>query len=380
MKILFFVEVFLPKAQTFILNQVRWFNTNVDVQVVCTEKIHNESEFDFKVKQIDFQDNFFLKSSRRLWFNRYSPKFKSKLNQCIADFKPDVIHCHFGTQALTLIDNIENKSIPICVTLHGYDITQNIKNSKLYTYKLRQVFKQSNIHPIFVCKYHKDHLLKLNISSSNAIILYNGIYIDFFKRKDYPESKDVVSFLQVSRFVGKKGHKFTVEAFNTFFKNHPNSKVKLKFIGDGPLKEETDSLIKKYHLEDKIQIINWLDPQGIKKELELAQYYVQHSIISDNGDQEATSVSILEAMAMELPILSTYHAGIPEVITHEENGILVEERNIKQFSQAIEDILKFSYSPINRKKVEEKFNLEVRNEKLFAHYKKISANNPNRSK
>lgn len=370
MKILFFVEVFLPKAQTFIFNQIKWFIHQADVKIVCIERTEDDYAQIFDITEIPLRDNPILKLSRRIRFNKYNPKFKKNLNAFIVKYNPDIIQCHFGTQAITLVDNISNNLIPVCITLHGYDITKSIKNSILYKRKLKRVFEQPNIHPIFVCEFHREHLSQLHIKSDNAIVLYNGIYPDFFKRDTYPENENKV-FIQVSRFVEKKGHKYTVLAFSEFYKQNPNSNVIVKFIGDGPLRRDIIDLIKTLNLETKIEVLKWLEPDEIKKEYEKANYYIQHSIVSDDGDQEATSVTILEAMAMELPILSTMHSGIPEVVSQNENGILVEERNIPQLTKAIANIQKFSFLDTNRQKVISQFNLEKRNLQLFQHYKEI---------
>lgn len=67
--------------------------------------------------------------------------------------------------------------------------------------------------------------------------------------------------------------------------------------------------------------------------LEKALAFVQHSITAINGDQEGTPVAILEASAAGLPVISTFHAGIPDVIINEETGLLVNEHDVEGMAQ-----------------------------------------------
>ena len=64
--------------------------------------------------------------------------------------------------------------------------------------------------------------------------------------------------------------------------------------------------------------------------------FVHHSITPQNGDEEGIPTSIMEAMLMKLPILTTYHAGIPELVKHGENGLLCKEKDVNtlRFSNA----------------------------------------------
>ena len=67
--------------------------------------------------------------------------------------------------------------------------------------------------------------------------------------------------------------------------------------------------------------------------------YVQHSIVSENGDCEGAPVSIIEASAAGLPVISTRHAGIPDVIIDQHTGLLVDEMDIEGFAINMEKLL-----------------------------------------
>ena len=91
-----------------------------------------------------------------------------------------------------------------------------------------------------------------------------------------------------------------------------------------------------------------------------AVMFVQHSVISKQGDTEGLPVGILEAMASGLPIVSTRHAGIPEAVTDGETGLLVDEHDVDGMANAMDKLLsnpslKKSMGMAGRKRVIEHF-------------------------
>ena len=75
--------------------------------------------------------------------------------------------------------------------------------------------------------------------------------------------------------------------------------------------------------------------------------FVQHSITADNGDMEGTPVAVLEASAAGLPVISTFHAGIPDVIIHGETGLLVEEHDVEGMANYMIHLLENPDKAIN---------------------------------
>ena len=99
-------------------------------------------------------------------------------------------------------------------------------------------------------------------------------------------------------------------------------------VGQGPLFEETQTLIKQLGLQHAITLPGVLKTDDIKKLLGKARVFVQHSVTAQDGDKEGTPVTILEAGSSGLAIVSTRHAGIKEAVIDGETGYLVDEHNI----------------------------------------------------
>ena len=107
-----------------------------------------------------------------------------------------------------------------------------------------------------------------------------------------------------------------------------------------------------------------------KKLLLEANAFVHHSITASNGDAEGLPNAIIEAMAMELPVISTWHAGIPELIEDGVNGYLVKEKDVDTYVKRMKDILEWKYQPKNREKIVSHFSNEVHCQSLIKIYNK----------
>ncbi|MBK6409433.1 MAG: glycosyltransferase [Flavobacteriales bacterium] len=81
-------------------------------------------------------------------------------------------------------------------------------------------------------------------------------------------------------------------------------------------------------LEGSVDLPGLLPPEQVAERLRGARAFVQHSLTTGTGDMEGTPVAVLEAMASGIPVVSTFHAGIPDVVAHGESGLLSPEFDI----------------------------------------------------
>jgi colanic acid/amylovoran biosynthesis glycosyltransferase len=384
MKILIYSDLFGGNTTTFIYNEVIELSKKYEVKYVCIER-KNPSLFPFKnLTQIPYQVNKITKKIR-WWWEIYDHKlifknkvFSSGLNQIVEDFKPDIIHCHFGYEALRFFDNLDEKyhKIPTVISFRGYDASQFL-NRKTYVEKIRKLLNRKNVHCTFVCDFLRQNLLKSKIQIERYMILHSGTKVDFFKSKQLPKNKNEFIFLQISSFQPYKGHIYTIKAFKKAIPKLEKAKLKPKLIlaGEGYLLEEIKNLVVDLGIEKYVEFIGWVNHQQALDLLNKCNVFVQHSV-NENGSTEGIPNSLMEAMAMELPVLSTYHAGIPELVESGVNGFLVPEKDIDLFADKMLELTKWpSVIPNNRKKIMEQFEFSVHMNKLERNYSKILTKN-----
>lgn len=259
---------------------------------------------------------FLRKKSNFLWQQMLLYSLKAN--------KIDNVLVEYGTHAYRLLDLLKKIDLPVTVHFHGYDASEYkvIKACNNY----QDVFKIAK-KIIVVSKVMKRALL--DIGCPNEKIVYN-VYgpdqtfiniLPVFKKKQ---------FLSVGRFTNKKAPYYTIMAFQKVLSMYPNAK--LLMAGDGALLNMCKNLVKQLQLEKNVLFIGVINAKEYIDLLTESLAYVQHSVRAENGDMEGTPLSILEASAAGLPVISTYHAGIPDVIEHNKTGLLCKEHDLEAMS------------------------------------------------
>jgi colanic acid/amylovoran biosynthesis glycosyltransferase len=153
------------------------------------------------------------------------------------------------------------------------------------------------------------------------------------------------------------------------------SDAKLIFIGEGRNLPEVQLLVQELNITDKVEFTGKLPQEKIIQYLDKATVFVHHSITAPNGDMEGIPNAVIEAMAMELPILSTFHSGIPEAVSHKDNGLLCREGDIETLAEQMEEIIKWGYLPQNRVRVINQFEVNKHLQLLNEFYSTIHLQN-----
>ena len=196
-------------------------------------------------------------------------------------------------------------------------------------------------------------------------IIYNpcGPNDTLFNLNPHFKSNNIIS---IGRFVDKKA------PFKEVVNEIPDAQ--LTMIGNGPLWEACQNIAKFLNLENNVKFLGFTEHNKINNYLESSSLYIQSSITSITGDQEGTPVSIMEASLAGLPIVSTKHAGISDVIINNKTGILLEEHDVKGLSKAIIYLLKNKKEAIRmgnagKKYINDNFKLSISLNKIEQYLK-----------
>ena len=117
-------------------------------------------------------------------------------------------------------------------------------------------------------------------------------------------------------------------AFQKVLEQVPDAR--LRMVGEGKLLDPCRDLVDALQMNHAVSFLGSQPHRVVADEMKRARAFTQHSIEASNGDCEGAPLAILEAGASGLPVVSTHHAGIPEVVLHEDTGYIVEEKDIEE--------------------------------------------------
>lgn len=379
MKILYFSHSFGSPTTTFIRNETESFNVSDTIKYICNSLHPGINKPDY-VEVIPFTQNKFLgKIKWWLWkFDLYcgfnNMVFSRNINNSIHQFKPDIIHCHFGYEALMLLDNINDfDQQRIIIHFHGYDASA-MTRKKTYVEKLKYYLSKPNVYTISCNAYFIDRFKKeLHLPISHSFVLKCGVDTEKLFVPSRLNQGNEQYMIQVSSLAEKKGQEYTIQAFKKVVAHSEYKNLKLLFTGDGERKKDLLDLVIKLNLENNIVFLGTLPPEQVANYLSKATVFVHHSVTDSAGDMEGIPTAIMEAMALNLPIVSTLHSGIPELVEDGVNGYLVREKDIDQYALRMIDALKMGMIPENRVKILNEYSVELHNKLLANYYKSCIA-------
>lgn len=160
--------------------------------------------------------------------------------------------------------------------------------------------------------------------------------IAFRPRSPGTNGRIVVMF--AGRFCEKKGLLYALEAIRKVrCKGCP---VEFRMIGDGPLVTSVRSFVREGNIEDSVRLLGFLDHADYLREMNRADIFLHPSTTASNGDSEGGApTTILEAQASGMPIISTYHADIPNVVVPGKSALLVAERDSDALARSLEYLI-----------------------------------------
>lgn len=232
----------------------------------------------------------------------------------------------YGPVGVAVLPVCKKLNIPLIVHFHGYDASMH-EIIKQYAEDYIEMFGYASA-VIAVSRVMEQKIL--NIGCPREKLIYNtyGPNNLFFELNPNYSKK---LFVGIGRFVDKKAPYYTLLAFQKTLKRHPDARLIIG--GNGPLLNTCNNLVKYLKIENNVSFPGIITPEQYRAYLKESIAFVQHSITAESGDMEGTPVGILEASAAGLPVISTFHAGIPDVILHNETGLLVNEHDVDRMSE-----------------------------------------------
>ena len=290
----------------------------------------------------------------------------------------DIVHCHYGPNGslAALLKDTGALRGKVITVFHGFDMTRFIKKNgkKVYDY----LFKKGDLF-LPISKRWKDELITLGCSEDKIHVHRMGIdtqRYQFSIRR--PKDNGKVTILTIARLVEKKGVRYGIQATAKVLEEYPD--VEYTIIGDGPLRDEIETLVDTLNLRNKVTLLGWKKQEEITELMHDFDILLAPSVTSEDGDQEGIPVVLMEAMAQGLPVVSTYHSGIPELVQDGESGFLVPERDIDALAEKLKYLIKHqelwpAMGQAGRKYVEDNYDIHKLNDRLIEIYRRLLSQN-----
>jgi colanic acid/amylovoran biosynthesis glycosyltransferase len=286
----------------------------------------------------------------------------------------DIVHCHFGPLGnfgviLKAVGAVHGQ---VVTTFRGYDISSYIREEGEHIYNT--LFERGNLF-LCVSEQIKNMLIKLGCEERKIIVHRSGVHISDSRFCIHrPKIDNKVRLLTVARLVEKKGVQYGIHAVAKILKNHSN--IEYRIAGDGHLRNALQAQIEDLKVEDNVKLLGWQSHEQVVELLQASDILLAPSVTSQNGDREGIPGAIVEALAWGLPVLSTRHSGIPEVVQDGESGLLVPERDTDALAEKLEYLIEHSelwpeMGRKGRKYVEDHYDIDRLNDRLVEIYQQL---------
>ncbi len=262
-------------------------------------------------------------------------KFKlrrSAITRRLRRSRAQVVLAEYGPTGAELLSCCRRAGIPLVVHFHGFDAHSVPVIEKYHGYKdlLRDAAAL-----IVVSRVMERQLLQLGAPRERLHYICYGIDVDHFSPK--PSQAASPRFFAVGRFVAKKAPLVTLLAFREAWLQRPQAR--LVMAGEGPFWEMAWQVRKALGLAEVVEMPGAMAPAEVARQMNESMAFVQHSVTARNGDKEGTPLAVLEALASGLPVISTRHAGIADVVEHGRNGLLCDEFDLRAMAAHLVQVI-----------------------------------------
>lgn len=377
-KVVHYCSVWLEITQTWLFNQVTYLPESIENHIVC-RSTKNLDQFAVghlnALKQQRFGLYLFYRL-QTLFGKKYQTGF---FQQKVAQIRPDIIHSHFGNNGWTVMKAVEAAGAPHFITFYGQDVGKLPKDNPIWLSRYRDLFSAAQSR--FLCEgpHMAKCLVAMGCPPEKVQVHHLGIEVEKikFQARQWQQG-EVLKVLIAASFREKKGIPYALEALGRVHQEIP---LEITIIGDADSSKEG--------LAEKEQILAILNRAGLMPVTKMLGYCPQNilwqeayrnhlflspSVTAGNGDTEGGApVSLIEMAASGMPIVSSWHCDIPEVVKDGQTGWLAEERNV-------EAIVSCLYRWINdpaawpemlragRQHIESNYDARIQGQALAKHY------------
>jgi len=281
----------------------------------------------------------------------------------------DVLHCHFGQLGIIGERLIRTGAVDaaLVTAFRGADISSHYPANPQ---GFAALFERGDLHLPVSAEFQR-RLVAAGVPGDRVVVHHDGIDLRRFPFVERRSPDGVARLLFVGRLADKKGVTYALEALSRLVRS--GRKVELTIIGEGPLGPSLRARSEELGLGQHARFLGPRPLEEVADAMRTAHVLVAPSVTAPNGDQEGIPTVLKEAMATGMPVVSTLHSGIPELVEHGVTGFLAPEHDAERLAEYLAVLLDqptrwLEMGRKGRAKVEAEFDTERLNDDLVERY------------
>ncbi|MBN1427329.1 MAG: glycosyltransferase family 4 protein [Anaerolineae bacterium] len=284
------------------------------------------------------------------------------------------IHAHFawlGGIAAAIIAHL--LGITYTVHPHAFDLfTRKPEAVRMLLEDASQI--------VTISEYHRDYIVSIcpQKTSDDIMVVHCGLDVAQFKTDRKVANNVEPLILSVGSLIEKKGHEYLIDACACLAER--GIPFHCDIAGGGPRRryELLQSRIIRNHLQERVTLLGPVRQDRLVEHYQRSDIFALPCVVAKSGDRDGVPVVLMEAMACELPVVTTAVAGIPELVEDGRTGLIVKERDVASLAAALEklivdDPLREKLGKQARQKVQADFNIQQSAAKLASVFQRLSS-------
>jgi colanic acid/amylovoran biosynthesis glycosyltransferase len=376
--VVYSVSSWLPLTMNWIYMQIKYLEDFTPI--ILTDSIVNlENLPNFPVVSIqDTRTQFLFTNLRKAGIRLIPPVYHEALRK----YHPAVLHSHFGDWGWYDLPMAKRYGLKQIVTFYGYDLSLLPATRPKWKRRYLELFDSA---ASFLCEgpFMAQTLIHLGCPQEKVSVQRLGVDLD--QTPFIPRTLDVsddIKVLIAGRFVEKKGITYALEAIGQLISKYPQ--IHVTIIGDstGIERDEKEKnrileIISRYQMQPFVTMRGFQPLDVLMSEIYKHHIFLSPSVTASDGDTEGGApVSIIQALASGMPVVSTTHCDIPGVVTHKASGLLAAERDVNGLVQHLQWLIEnpeswLAMALVGRKHIEMEFDARIQGQSLKRIYDQV---------
>ena len=381
-KVVHFVQSWLPQTMTWLYSHLKHLPESVESYVVCNWT-QNLDQFPmenlFSLERPPQAPSLIGRVCRRLGMWDGRGRHLGLLGKVIQELGPEILHSHFGQCGWDNARLARKYGLRHVVSFYGLDVGYLPTVDARWISRYRQMSGQVDL--ILCLGPHMARSVASLCLAPEKIKLFR-LGVDLTRIPFAPRKNTVggpLRFLIAGSFREKKGIPYALEALGLFSQTYSN--LEITVIGDsgGSEGEEREKrkimeTVERCGLGEKTRLLGYQPYDVLLREFYRHHIFVSPSVTSSDGDTEGAPVTIIEAAASGMPIISTQHADIPFILSERNAAYLVNERDSQVLCEAIIRLVSSDWQDVvasNRRLIEEELDVGRQGQRLYEIYREL---------